>query len=265
MNYHLRSREDGRGKTLRIFTGVAAFYFFILAVNAIFPNIFDRMLVPVARPFWQAENSLLKAVRSGVTFFISKERLAKENDSLKERISELEVEKLSFEPTLKENDELKAALGRGALEAGVLVYVIRSPRFSPYDTLIVDRGESSGIKVGDIATFAGIPVGTVAEAFGKSSKIVLFSTAGEKTPVFAGATSTELLAMGRGGGSFEIAAPRDFPARAGDQVFYPGFENAAFGIIEDIVSDPARATKTILFRSPFNISELMRLIIVKGQ
>ena len=160
----------------------------------------------------------------------------------------------------------------------ILGSILSKPNQSPYDTLVIDVWDNKGIKVGDIVfALSNVPIGRVGIVYNFSSKVVLFSSPGEKTQVVVPAGSSGTVeaggdtrpndrnlpvgqvfteAVGRGGGNFEIILPRDIVLAKGAEVVLPGINSNVLGIVEAIVSDPRDSFTKILLTSPVNIFEL---------
>ena len=115
-----------------------------------------------------------------------------------------------------------------------------------------------------------IPIGRVAEIYPNFSKIILFSTAGEKTQVVVSigtSNDASLVAdsvdqnlfmelVGRGGGNFEMTLPRDIVLVKGNQVVLPSINPRVVAVVETIISDPRDPFTKALLVSPVNIQEL---------
>ena len=190
------------------------------------------------------------------SFFISKNSLIKENESLKQELAIERARGLGYSSVLEENTKLKEILGRKNESAKLtLATILSKPNQSPYDTLIIDRGEQSGLIAGNMVFALGnVPIGRVAEVYEKSSKVLLFSSAGEKTQGIINDVSMEV--VGRGGGNFEIVLPRDFILEKSNQVILPGINSYVLGIVETIISDPRDSFQKALLVSPVNIQKL---------
>src|SRR3989304_2204585 len=95
-------------------------------------------------------------------------------------------------------------------QQAVVARVISKPPRSFYDTLVVDAGSKEGIQVGEKVLYGdNIMIGEIAEVFEKTSKVRLFSSSGEVIDVTIGKRAVPALAVGIGGGNFEIQIPRD--------------------------------------------------------
>ncbi len=192
------------------------------------------------------------------SFFSSKKSLTLENEELKRQIESKTAELLNYHLLLDENNALKEILGRKKEEVPlVLASILSKPNQSPYDTLIIDLGDNKGIKVGSMVfASANIPIGRVAAVYSYTSKVVLFSSPGQRTEVVTPVNDIFTEAVGRGGGNFEIQLPRDVSLEKGTEVTLPGINSYVLGIVEDVASESRDSFQKILIVSPVNIQEL---------
>ncbi len=222
------------------------------------------------RPIIMVGNNIGGKFTSLGVYFLSKSLLEKENENLRTQLVENQAHTVNYNSILAENISLKEILNRKTEDRKMILSAILSkPNQSIYDTLIIDVGTSSGIEIGDMVfIFADIPIGKISEAYLNSSKVILFSTAGEKTQVVVGADNTRpndptrpvgqvfTEVVGRGGGNFEMIMPRDFVLKKGDQVVLSGIVPYVLGVVETIISDPRDPFIKALLVSPVNIQEL---------
>lgn len=205
----------------------------------------------------------LGSVFSGLgAAFSFKSSLLDENEELKLKLKEMEATLLGHNSILEENLQMKDILGRKAEPASqrgnfILSAILAKPNRSPYDTMIIDVGESSGVKVGDkVFALGNIPIGQVALVYPRSSKVILFSTSGVKTEVSINGRNVILEIVGRGGGNFEMILPRDFVLEPGSVVTLPGIFPYVVAKVETAISDPRDSFTKALLVSPVNVQEL---------
>lgn len=114
------------------------------------------------------------------TYFESKHSLAKENETLRDKLFAQDVQMVNFELLKKQNNELKEALGRTDTSNQIVAAVIRGVATSPYDTFLIDGGKRAGIVPGDLVLVRGaIPVGYVSKVFDRSAEVTMYSSSGE--------------------------------------------------------------------------------------
>src|SRR3989344_4872836 len=192
----------------------------------------------VFRPILIFGNNVGGKLNSARSYFASKNSLYLENQNLQS----------------KKTEKTKVVLGS----------ILSKPNQSPYDTLVLDIGADLGIKSGErVLALGNVLIGRIANIYHNSSKVILFSSNGEKTQVVvveknlpAGRQGVFLELVGRGGGNFEMIMPRDLKLEKGDQVVLPGIIPYVVGIVETIISDPRDPFVKALLTSPVNIQEL---------
>lgn len=221
----------------------------------------------IALPVWHGGASVSDTVSSWVGFFKSKETLEKENTELKKQLEEISFRLLDRNLLWEENIDLRERLGRADYEElKVLARVLAGPGRAPYDTLVLDIGSHSGVKVGDIVTYGNsVEIGKITEVFNTSSRAVLYSSPGETINVVLGADQIPAQATGRGSGNFEITIPRDTAVVEGDPIRVVSRYQRTAGVVEHIESNPNDAFKTILFKSPVNVFDIKWVEIIKSE
>lgn len=264
MNY-LLDKKIKRKKFARIifFAAIALFLFYFRT------GIFNSLSVvshAVFRPVLFVGRGIGEKFGKVGAYFVSKNSLLLQNEKLARELMESEARMGNYDSILAENISLKSILGRSGEKNSMIVSAILSkPNQSPYDTLMIDVGRKQGAKIGDrVFAFGNIPIGTIAEAHSNSSKVVLFSTSGEKTQVvvrgssleFSGGGDVFLEVTGRGGGNFEMVMPRGFTFKKGDEAVLPGIVPYVLAVVETIISDPREPFAKVLLTSPVNIQEL---------
>ncbi len=237
----------------------------IFLIHIIFPLFFPSLFNIISRPLWKTENILINESSGTTGYFISKRFLLEENNKIKNENENLKNENFRLNVVENENNELKKILNRVInKDKTVIASVLQKPPSIPYDNLIIDVGTDDGIIKGDKVIIDGNNIlGEIEEVLGKTSIVRLYSTSGQKTNVEIGTSTIQAVAVGRGGGNFEVIVPRATKISIGELVMLPGMNQQIFGIIEDIEVDPAHAFVKVLFRSPYNISSIKWLEVIK--
>lgn len=222
------------------------------------------ILFGIGTPFWKLRTSLINFTSNSIETLRSKNSLIEENNLLKEQISKNEKDKIVLDLIKKENEDLKDILNRKIdNKKYILSSVLVKPFLSTYDTLIIDVGTNDGVKVGNKVLANGNSfIGYVSETYNNTSKIILYSSFGEKTPVLIGENSVEKEAIGIGSGNFKVEMPRESGIKEGDSVVMPSISSNIFGIVERIEFKATDSFQNVLFKSPVNISELKWVEVV---
>jgi cell shape-determining protein MreC len=233
--------------------------FILIIVIAVFLLPWTRnLLFSVGSPFWSLKNNISTFFSDNINLLNSKKSLIKENNLLKQQIKSNEKNLALYNVLKNENDDLKNILnrkkdGQNFLLSGVLV----KPFLSPYDTLIIDVGSSSGVAVKDKVLAEGNTfIGYVSEVYSNNSKVVLYSSPGEKVNVLIGNDNIEKEAVGFGGGNFKVEMPKESNIKEGDNITIPSISTNIFGVVEKIESKESDAFQDVLFKNPVNILEL---------
>ena len=215
---YLQDRKTKRRKISHVlfFTALLLAVFYLR--SGIWSGL-STMSQAVFRPVIVLGGSIGERFGSLGSYFASKSSLSAENKNLKRELDESRAGIANYNSILAENISLKETLERKDVSTPlVLAAILSKPNQSAYDTLLIDQGEAQGLKTGDIVFARGnVPVGKISSVYPNSSKVVLFSTSGEKTQVVAGDRNIFLEAVGRGGGNFEVIMSREFTLVKGDE------------------------------------------------
>ncbi|PIZ85994.1 hypothetical protein CO033_01275 [Candidatus Nomurabacteria bacterium CG_4_9_14_0_2_um_filter_32_10] len=264
---YLLDKKIKRNKYFKYIFFVVILFILIYFRSGIF-NGFSYVSHIIFRPVLILGNNIGYKLSNIGTYFYSKNSLVLENKDLKSKLSEQEARILNYNSILDENLKIKEILERKREEAKmILASVLSKPNQSPYDTIIIDVGEKNGIISGQkVFALGNIPIGSIAEVYFNTSKVILYSSSGEKTEVIIGgkpaSTSSSLggdtfmQIVGRGGGNFEMILPRDFVLEKRTEIILPGITPYIVGIVETIISDPRDSFQKALLVSPVNIQEL---------
>lgn len=253
------SRGSRRASFIKVVLAIAILSIFFKF--QLFPELFSRGVAYLAAPLWRTENYLAQKINEYSALVSTKKDLVKENDSLQKRIIRLRVELLEKNLLSSENRGLKEILGRHEgtenARATLLSAVLSKPNRSPYDTLVLDAGREHGITVGnEVIAYGNIVIGKIDTVSKQTSRAKLFSSPGEEINVVIGEENISAIALGIGGGNFEIRLPRGIDVREGDTISFPSIRTKIVGVIEKIKVKPTDSLQTILFKSPINLYQL---------
>ncbi len=234
-----------------------AVIFILIYFHASIFRGFSKVTHAIFRPVIILGNNVGEGLGNSGAFLKSKKGLTTKNEELLNQVREYEAEMANYNTLLAENNSLKETLGRNTQSDFILGSILSKPHKSAYDTLVIDLGDKDGLVVGDeVFALGDIPIGRIDQVYGSTSKVVLYSTAGEKKEVVVGEKSLYLEAVGRGGGNFEINIPRDLELTVGTEAVLPGIFPYTLARVETIISDPRDSFVKALLVSPVNIQEL---------
>ncbi len=217
----------------------------------------------IGSPLWGTKSSIGSFFTNNIQLLKSKQSLINENNSLKGEIASTSEQIAITEIIRKENDDLKNLFGRENSKKDILASVLVKPYLSPYDTLIIDAGTSNGIAVGDKVKSGTTHIGYISEVYENYSKVVLYSSYGEKVKVLIGKNSIEKEAEGQGGGNFKVEVPRETDVNEGDSIIIPSISPNIFAVVEKIDYKENDAVENILFKNNINVQEINWVLVSK--
>ncbi len=256
-------RRDSAHNTRRITLGVVIIFFTLILLFDPTRSMFSRAAYSVAPWVWGIGGS---AQSSWSTFWgevQSKASLVSENKLLREEIDRMQVQVLDRNLLEERVIDLEGTLGRAGVDNRVSARVLVGAGRSPYDILVIDAGTDEGVSVGDQVAYAGSGViGEISEVYSSSSKVKLYSSPGEEVRVLIG--NVPAIASGRGLGNFTAKIPQGSLVVEGEQVLLEG-SNFIIGKIGAIEEKPAEPYIRVYFRSPFNISGIRSVEVIKNK
>ena len=128
-------------------------------------------------PLQKSMNFLIKEINSLSDYFITIKELKKENEILKKKIKNLEFYKAGFDTCSKDRDRLLDIMGIKEILPYPTVYakVVLYDFKNWFKTIIIDKGENSGIKIGSPVINEFGLIGRVYKV-NKNSSVVLLIT-----------------------------------------------------------------------------------------
>jgi len=261
MNYLLQNRQK---KSLRrtVLIIVLLILFFILLSMAS-PNLLPGKLNTLGKPFWKFRSFVVSRVSVKIESLQSKESLVRKNKNLQRELRETRIKLLEKNLLLQENQELKEILGRTLEREVLLARVLSKPPQSLYDSIIIDIGKNQSLKKGQRVYLSDfVLIGKIEEVYGNTSKVKLLSAPGEEYEIEIGTENIPAIARGLGGGNFEIRLPRGVDVEIGDEVVVPSLNTSLLGIVEEIDSKAQDPFQKILFKNPFNLSQIKWIQVI---
>lgn len=298
MTYLRANKRPGKKKTRAIYSTVGIVVLILVAVQLIYPHFIPSVFTSFLRPFWTArfsvtagsletkESILLKNEDMNRKISEYEVRLAtiaeieQENQQLKDILGRPEKKEPKISTTSPEKvfvknnisttsgalvssvSEAQYSFLRKNIDGRILAAVLIRPPGTKYDEYIIDIGSDFGVKVNDKVYAPGdVLVGKVVDVLSYSSRVMLYSSPGEKYEVTVGSANNFSTAVGRGGGQYEVVLPRDAVVSDGDFVNSPSLSDRPFGVVTAVLSNPADPFETVLFTSTVNIYN-MRWVLV---
>ena len=220
----------------------------------------------VGSPIWKVEKSINNSFNNLNYLFRTKAAITKENHNLIDDNLNIKLSMIDYQILKRENDQLKEILGHLPESKNfILGNILSKPNHSPYDTIIIDIGTSSGIKEGDsIYVNGNISIGNIGKVYNNTSLVSLYTSPGQKTEGFMDGSNASVELVGRGGGNFEMIIPIELLAEKGAIVYLPGDTSEVIALVDDIISKPSDPFKKVLLSSPVNIQNLKWVQVKKN-
>ncbi|KND52049.1 MAG: hypothetical protein ABA06_02175 [Parcubacteria bacterium C7867-001] len=242
-----------RSTLIGIGAGVVVLIFVILRAAA--PDAFFFL----ASPFLNFGSFATNELHIGLSSLESSRSLIEERDRLRTEVDALtnENRRLSSELAVR-----TVLLGNRAAGVGVIAGVVARPPITPYDILLLAKGNADGVAQGAFVTASGgIPVGIIESASAHSSRVSLFSLSGHASVAWIGTGKVPVTLIGEGAGTFAAELPKDAKIVVGDTVFIaPG--GVPFGTVLRIDTNPSSPSEQVRiqpFVNPFTLTEVLVL------
>lgn len=204
------------------------------------------------------------APQSLSSYFAGIETLKEENGELLRTLSLRDEELGTLRASIADFDALRDIRGKAPSDALVSA-VILAPSQSPYDSLVIDRGEADGVRVGAIAfAYEGRPIGVVSRTLPRSSVVALFSSPGIETTVYVRGANVHAKATGQGAGVLAVLVPHGSVVSEGDEVLMPSLAPSVIGVVEYIDTDPS-APGTIVAVSQTDALTSLRFVAIERE
>ena len=139
-------------------------------------------------------------------------------------------------------------MARASTTPKILAAVLERPPLIPYDELIIDIGLDHNLSTTSRVYAAdNVVIGRIAEVYRTTSKVILYSSSGQKLEVQIGGNHVPATATGRGGGQYVSELPRGVTVAEGDYVNTASLKDKPFGIVSRILPDPAGQFEQVLY------------------
>lgn len=226
-----------------------------------FRNVTGQVLSWVASPIYSARH-FFETSRSAIpTYIRSRSEVEHTIQTLRQQIESEHGMRIALETVIKENEELKALLGATSTPE-FLAGVLARPPFTPYDTLIIDRGAQDGI-VSGAPVYYGYDraLGYVRVVYPTYSLVTLFSSPNVESTVYVYGPNIFTKAYGEGGGTIRVSVPQGVSLHEGDIVVLPSIDRGILGSIHAIRSVPTEPEQSayIAFDAPLQSIHFVRV------
>lgn len=232
------------GSAWPVGAALGAFVILFVVLRMVAPDL----LATLSSPLWKAGDGFSKGIAAASLPFADAAALRAERDRLLAENAALVNQNMALTAQVKDT---------AALPAGIPAGVLVRPPVSPYDTVVLDKGERDGVRA-DAFVFAtgGVPVGVIETVTAETSRAVLFSTPGRITEGWVGEERLPVSLEGRGAGAYSATLPRESGIQPGAIVYLPGPGALPAGTVVRIDSDPSSPRATIHIKPMVNAFSL---------
>lgn len=227
-------RFDGGRRMRRYVLGsifLIAFGFLIFSRNT------GSLFSPITTPLYKVRVWFLHTELSFPTYFRNRYALDTELQNLKEEVAILKINGDRVHALEEENTLLRGLSSDGGR---IVADVVMRPNDTPYDTVVIDKGESEGIIAGALVYTGTTVIGVTSRTFPHSTLVTLFSSPGIMSPVYIYGPNIFAHAEGMGGGVMRISVPQGIDLGEGQPIVVPMRGSGIYGHIEHIESDVSR-------------------------
>ncbi len=229
--------------------GLYALLFAILALlmRLSLPNVFWQIFTPV----FQTSDLLAATSHQFLSSFEDSAALALKNERLiNENIALIGENRTLIEKEVALSAVLSSQTADKKNVSDIAAGVVARPPASPYDTLLIAAGSSSGVMVGlEVFGAGNVPIGIITKVFPNFSQVTLFTAPHMTIHGWIGHKNLPIAIHGSGAGTLSVSLARSSGVVVGDTVFVPGPGALAIGSVTRIDDDPS-APEVVLRITP---------------
>lgn len=215
----------------------------------------------VTTSLYEVRHYFLTSSATVPVFLRSRIELEKQIQVLEQEVASQKGTDATLAFVTNENEQLRALLNASSTER-IGAGVIARPPYSPYDTILLDKGSDDGIVLhAPVYHGKGIAIGYVRQVFSQTALVTLFSSPDIETTVFVFGSNLFTTAYGEGGGIIRLSVPQGIAIAEGDVVILPSIESGALGTISEIQSIPTEPEQHAFVTLPAPLQSL-RLVAV---
>ncbi|MFB6182359.1 MAG: rod shape-determining protein MreC [Candidatus Magasanikbacteria bacterium] len=247
-------------------------FFLILFHYFGFTKFLESSARIVINPISKGVYSLKNELNDYNQFSSDIEKLKQENKRLKEKLAKQQVNKVKLKQTLRENKNLKKSLNffENNNYENVGVDVIGRSIQQTAQTLILDKGQNSGIEQGDpVIILDGILIGKIAEVKQKTSIVrLLYDNQSKVAATLVGKErSIGLLEGGYGINMNLNYIPQNEKIQIGEKVITSGLSKhiprgLVIGEVESVKKEPYQPFRTASIKPIIDLDELTYVSVI---
>lgn len=232
---------------------------FLIVIFGVFKIVWPQTVSTyVFSPVFRVREFVFKPFSTLGVLFKDKQEMQKRITFLEEENAKIKISTLTQSFVNSQIEDYNLELEKK--NQGMISKVLNRPPFSPYDTLLILKGDNQ-IEVGDLVFIRGVYLGNIENVDGYTASVKLKSSSDQKTLVRV--ADIEIEAEGKGGGQFSIKVPKDSEVKIGDAVMIPELNYSLIGSVGQVVEDPIATFKTVYFSIPVAFQDMNFVSVVK--
>lgn len=237
--------------------------------KVLIPLVFLIVILIVVYPGWLRISlfglqSYLNGVETSVEGEFSAVELVRERDRLLIQLEERQYDLKLYDAMRAEYAELERLLALQTTEVKTAARVILRPPQTRYDTLVLDKGQTDGVELGDLVATERVLVGRVSQVFLEQSVVVLLSAPEEelRVSILTQATPTVATLVGRGAGNFEIRLPRQHTISTSSIAYLSALPQYLIAQVDRVEAEPTDSLQRLLLQFPINLQNIDQVNIL---
>lgn len=179
-------------------------------------------------------------------FVRSRQELVAENQALQE---ELEQRRAQSQQAAWQKS-VTTTVPEDGIRAGVLL----PPSYTPYDTLLIDKGRADGMmKHARVYGAHQQVIGTIERVYPRVSLVVLASAPKVESTAYILGPNIFVSTHGQGGGILKAVVPQEVPVSVGDRVVLPGLDFGIYGTVSHIHAPESNPGKEVYISNDLSL------------
>jgi cell shape-determining protein MreC len=251
-NFPLNFRERRRGRF--VLWIVLAFL-----VLGFLKDVVGGVAGMVTAPLYAVRHYFETSSATVPVFLRSRNDLLEHIQSLEQEVASQKGIDTTLAFVMEENEELRNLLQSTSTNR-VVAGVIARPPFTPYDSIVLDRGSDDGVVLhAPVYHGKGVALGYVRSVTAHTALVTLFSSPGVESTVYVFGPNMFTTAYGEGGGIIRLSVPQGIFIEKGNIVVLPSIDTGVLGKIDEIQSIPTEPEQHayVTFGVPMNSIRLV--------
>lgn len=229
-NSYLSSNNKGNSKKYLVWIFVACVVLFFAG------ELVRGITAPVTSVLYSVRHYALTSSAAVPVFVRSRIELLNQIHELEQKIASQKGLEATLSYVTEENKELRNLLSASS-SPRVVAGVIARPPYTPYDTIVIDKGSDDGIMLHAPVYYSEFNVlGYVRTVFEHTAYVTLLSSPGVESSVYMFGPNIFTTAHGEGGGTIRISVPQGVLLEKGVPIVLPSLDGGVLGVVSEIQS-----------------------------